>query len=666
MLSRSSARTAEWCAVATIVLLAAWLRLSWLDQVEFLWDQAEISKWAIELAREGRLLPVGPVSSTGIDSFPAAIWLLAIPYAISLSPIVATGFIGLLNVAAVVGCYLLGRRWLGRGAALAAALLFAVAPWGVIYSRKVWHTELLAPLAVLYAATGWAAFVRGKRWALLAHAGALVLLVQTHFSAAAMVPLTALWALVFIRRLDLRVAAVAFLLCVLSFLPYLVRDSQQGWENSLRFAELMRRPAETDGDAACAVWVISTGTDLHWLTGPDHYPRYVDQTPNARWLFTVEGFLILAGAGAALLLVTRSARSGLDDRAAGAFFAVTWLAAPALFQTRHVVPVAPHYLSPTLPAQFLLVGLLFDEARRLPRRFALAGQGLVAGLVFLIAAAQIYEVTSLLSYVFNHDTLRGYGTPIHYEIEAAETAVRLAREAEAAEVVLLAEGEDPRMHEMANVADTLLYETPHRTVDARTALVLPAQPAVYWATYDASSPGEALLGALAPEVTSERILLREGLRSFRFYNWSADSVGLLSALDLELVPLGSERIAWSNGAQLEAAGFSGDARPGEALHWTLVWRTMGQSSHRMYYHWFNHLIDDAGQLRGQMDGPSYLPAYWRAGDTVVNWFSVPIPPELPAGSYAMRVGMYAYPGLETVPLADGEEWIVVGPVEIGG
>ena len=104
----------EWVALGVILVLAGWLRLQGLDQAEFQWDQAEISKWALALGQEGRFAWIGPVSSTSLDTFPAAIWLLAIPYAISVSPVFATGFVAVINLATVLGCYLITRRWFGR------------------------------------------------------------------------------------------------------------------------------------------------------------------------------------------------------------------------------------------------------------------------------------------------------------------------------------------------------------------------------------------------------------------------------------------------------------------------------------------------------------------------------------------------------------------------
>ncbi len=660
---RVSISKLELTLVCAVVLLAAWLRLSRLDQVEFLWDQAEISKWALRMGQEGEIAWVGTPSSTGLYSFLGAIWLLAIPYALSLSPIFATGFVAALNVLAVIGCYFLTRRWFGLTAALVATLLFAVAPWAVIHSRKIWHSNLLPPFALLHAVTGWLAFVRGRRWAPLAHMLALAALVQLHFSALPFVLLTILWALIFCRRLDWRAMVLGGLLAALTFIPYFVFDARHGWWNAHHFAVLMQQPATTSADAVYGTWILTTGLDLHWLTGMDRYPEFVAATPNVRWLFAVEGGLVVVGGVVALWRALRQARTGLDDETAAALMTATWLAMPALFLTRHIMPPPPHYFTTTFPAQFILIGWLVAQAGRLPGRMARVGQGLLLALVVALAAAQTYEITSLLRFVTTHDTRRGYGTPVGYEVRAAQTATRMAQEIGGAEVILLAEGDEPRMFEMPAVADVLLYGIPHRSVDVRTALVFPSGPAVYWATFD-MTPGEALLTTFTPELVEARIPLREGARSFRFYRWPGGAPAIPG-----LQPLPGGPRTWANGAQLIGYCLEGDRRPGGTIHWTLVWQATRTPSEDVYYHWFNHLVDQQGQLRGQKDGPSFLPAYWRAGDTILNWFDLQIPLDAPPGDYTMRVGMYTYPAIENVPVlgAGGVpegEWVEIGPLQV--
>jgi len=492
--------------------------------------------------------------------------------------------------------------------------------------------------------------------------------VQLHFSAFPYIFLTLLWALIFHKRLDWRGALLGGTLAVLTFVPYFVVDAQRDWRNVHHFLALMQKPSTVSVDALQNTWLITTGLGLHWLTGPDRYPEFVAGTLNVRWLFVAIGVLAILGGGIALWRAVRRARGGLDDETAAGLMLVTWLAIPALLLTRSSVPPAPHYFTSTFAAQFILIGWLVVWVGRLAHPKGRIVQGVLLALVGVIAVAQVYEVTSVLWFVMTHDTQRGYGTPVGYEVQAVETARRLGQEIDSQEVILLSEGDEPGMFEMPAVADVIMYGEPHRAVDVRTALVFPANPAVYWATYDETF-GEDVLASLTPEVTDARIPLREGIRSFRFYRWLGGEPTLAC-----MQPLPDGPIAWANGAQLIGYCLEGDLRPGGTVRWTLIWRithTPTDDEDDVYYHWFNHLLDVEGQQRGQQDGPSFHTEYWRAGDTVLNWFDLHTPGGAPPGDYTMRVGMYTYTRsdvIENVPLVDSDgepvgEWVLIGPLQ---
>jgi len=86
----ASPRTLEIIAVTLVLLLAAYLRLNHLDWTEFKQDEARLSQIAYDMARTGEIPLRSIGASTGVVNLPLAAWLLAIPYAVSGSPIVAT------------------------------------------------------------------------------------------------------------------------------------------------------------------------------------------------------------------------------------------------------------------------------------------------------------------------------------------------------------------------------------------------------------------------------------------------------------------------------------------------------------------------------------------------------------------------------------------------
>jgi hypothetical protein len=121
--------------------------------------------------------------------------------------------------------------------------------------------------------------------------------------------------------------------------------------------------------------------------------------------------------------------------------------------------------------------------------------------------------------------------------------------------------------------------------------------------------------------------------------------------------------------QLLAAQPSGDLRPGGKFRWQLTWRVNSPASPGVDYHWFNHLVSAEGKRVGQMDGVGFPSRSWRAGDTVITWFDVPIAPDAAPGAYRMRVGMYTFPDIKGVQVVDkagqpAADYVEVGPIEI--
>jgi hypothetical protein len=133
--------------------------------------------------------------------------------------------------------------------------------------------------------------------------------------------------------------------------------------------------------------------------------------------------------------------------------------------------------------------------------------------------------------------------------------------------------------------------------------------------------------------------------------------------------LAAQPDSWTNDVQLIAAKASDGLQAGGTFRWTMAWRVRSLPSQGIDYHWFNHMVDEAGKRVAQMDGVGFPARSWRVGDIVVTWFDVPIAPDATPGTYTMRVGMYTYPDIQNVPVVDKagnpvSDAIEVGPLEI--
>jgi hypothetical protein len=632
-------RFASRLALLLILLLAAYLRLNHLDWTEFKLDEAHLSQLAYDMARHGQIPLTGIGSSVGIVNPPLAAWLLAIPYAVSASPIVATGFIAGLNVLAVLACYGLARRLFAASgdrawiAASAAALLFAAAPWAIIHSRKVWAQDLLSPLVMLWAWFGYRAFVEGKRGSLIGHGLLLAASIQLHYSALYLIPVSAVWFLAFARRVKWQAVLATGLMFVAAFAPFFIADAGRGWPSVTRLTAMLQQPVIVDDSTLHLAWITTTGQEIHSLAGPQEFENYRAQIIPADGLLLFEGALVIGGLLLALIEASRSL-SSLSERAwsprgAIGWWLAAWLIAPIVMQIGHRTPVYPHYFIILYPVQFLLIGWLIARAPKWPRAIGI-------GAVLLIALVQTQHTLVLQNFLASRPTSGGAGLPIGYY----ETIVREGRQAlkdrGAAEIIINTRGSDPAVDESPAVFAFLLNETPHRFVDVtQAARVFPGEANIQIDF----TPDQPLSRLAADREPIGRVALRVGEQAAEIYA----TAGYASS---DSAPLAR----WANGVSMLEMKVT-RARPGQTVHVEVEVR-LDEAAATTDYHWTNQLFDAQGKRWAQVDVAGYPARYWRRGDIVNYQFSLDLPDDLPAGDYVLRLGQYTFPDVATVPVID--------------
>jgi 4-amino-4-deoxy-L-arabinose transferase-like glycosyltransferase len=337
-----------------------------------------------------------------------AVYLFAIPALVSSDPIALAMLPALLNTLAIALTYFLARRFLSPGGALAAALLFAVAPWAVIESRKIWAQDLLPFFTVLFFIFAFA-WLREGRWRhALAMAVTLSVLNQIHYSSVALwlILLFLLWRRRSKRALkQLAVGAALYTVLWAPFAVVVLRGDA--------FAKGDYRPVqasirETPAHGARAMWWQAQlmgyggfesllGVSAQDLSGP---------MPPAAW-FTVACMILIVGGLAAAILRLR-ARPEL-------WLPLLWFLLPTVLLSIHRVMF--HYFIVCWPVTFLLAALFGESVWQWLQGRApgiVAWSGAVAVLVALGLAALAWEEVSatrdLLDFVSANDgTLGEYG-----------------------------------------------------------------------------------------------------------------------------------------------------------------------------------------------------------------------------------------------------------------
>jgi len=612
----------------SILLPAALLRIGWPTLAEFKFSEARLAALALELTQEGHLPLVGVPSSAGFDHSPLSVYLYTPAFLFTANPIPAMVYGGLVNVGAVALCWWLAQRWPGggRGAAPVAALLLAVNPWAVSFSRKIWQVAFVPLLALAFADLAVSALIQGRRrhlaWMLVVYA----LLVQVHPSALALAPAAVLWLALFRSQVRPAPLLTGAALSLLSGVPFLVHQFQSGWP---ALAALRAQSEATwNLTALHLAWEAITGRSIHALAG-QAYPL-LRTVPQLDRTFNLIGWVT---AGAALVLAWRmvarwqAADAGERQAARVDLLLLSWLIVPVLFNLRHSLELHLHFFALIMPAACLVAGRAIQiVGQRWPSARRLRATGAVC--LGLLALLQVTALVLMGHFVATHDTPGGFGLPLGRYLEVADRAVALADEQEAAEVLVVGQGDSPVVDEMPAIFDLLLRgRVACRFVDGNSTALFPARRTVILLTPKAGE-GAAWYGKwpAADTLDGYRLAVLEGA-------WPQEG----------FTPIAGPRL-FQNGIELQ--GYRWEKGGRLWLLWQVLWRSPDDT------HFFVHLLDRAGRRQGQQDLAGYPTAGRRKGDRVLNKFDIILPGGLSGGLQA-RVGVYTFPAVVNVPVVDG-------------
>ena len=134
--------------IVLVFFLSLLFRVTNLGLIEFKADEGINLFLATRPLFGHSFVPGGTVSSLGITNFPLINYIL-LPFTIvSLDPKIISFFIGLLNSLAIVGFFVIVKRYYNQTIALISSLLIATSPWAILFSRKIWAQDFLLPLFI--------------------------------------------------------------------------------------------------------------------------------------------------------------------------------------------------------------------------------------------------------------------------------------------------------------------------------------------------------------------------------------------------------------------------------------------------------------------------------------------------------------------------------------
>jgi len=402
----------EQIVLCVVLLIALGLRMSHLDSMEFKGDEAFNLTKARELSRGQQFPLTSARSSTDIPEPPIFMYLLSLPIVISDDAIFVTASIALLNVFAIYLCYLIARRFFSPLTALISIFLFAVNPWQVLYSRKIWTQNLLPFFALLFLLFFFEALFRNRSRLLIAALITLSVTVQLHLSAFFLVPYTLILLIWHRRSVKLKHVLLGCALGLTLWIPYIVHLVINFNHFTQIVLELGQKTFIIRSSAAKLPLQLVSTDGFNDLTVLFHsYEKFNVSVIKIPVFDYLPRALLIVGIIYSLL------KSNPIQRALSLYIL---LGLAFIFFSNS--QIFPHYYNAQMPVYFILMSI--PLARIIQNKERALSVTAVA-LILILAGYQLLFSTSFLRFVAKEDCIWSeYGPPYRVQLERMRSFVK--------------------------------------------------------------------------------------------------------------------------------------------------------------------------------------------------------------------------------------------------
>lgn len=611
-------RSASLLIPVLLILLTAFFRLADLPLVRHGYDESYQAYLALRLVDGREWLWIGQPSSVFLDNPPLMAYLQAIPLLFWRSPWAVYLFVTLLNTVAVWPLYSVTRKLMGSAAAFLAALLFAINPWVVYYSRLPWTQGLLPFFMVIIAWGLWPTLVTDKAEPRRLFLGLLaaVAMMQTYILAFVIIVPIGVLLLYFHRHLPRWPvwAGVAVLLFSLAFFAWgLSGRSGQNSEKLSRFVG--------SGGAGLNVeaWEHAVRLITGWeFNGQDEFSPEPVPSP---WLMIVAHISLSAalvvGMGQAIAAL---GTDGSQRRLA--IILLVWFGVPIVGLTVLPTLVHAHYLLLSLPAGHLLAawGLRGGWLRPQLRWLIILGLILGAGQ-FKVNLGRAGQAAAA------NPSGDGYNGWVLVEADRLGQTIRALTSGQSYPRRIVAETNAPLLSGLAaaylQTIDNLAY--PH-------FVVLPGQEPLLYLHYK-QPPIPGTLGPHETRFPEQTITLADGTQ--------VDFILVTPYSQEEALALPSNPVGWTSDAGLTLLGY--DVQLVETnLMITTYWRVEQLHPDRAawYITPYYQLFDDQGQLLVNMSQHGQWGYQWQVGDVYVERVAMEVAPPGLWDEATLAIGLY--------------------------
>jgi 4-amino-4-deoxy-L-arabinose transferase-like glycosyltransferase len=361
--------------LATILLVAAFLRLYKIDQyMTFLGDEGRDVIVVRRLLVNLDLILVGPGTSIGNMYLGPLYYYMIAPFLFiaNFSPVGPAVMVALLGILTVFFVWFVTREWFGKLGGIVAALLYAISPVVIMYSRSSWNPNIMPFFSLLCIYSIWRVYKALELKWLIVLGFSFAMVLNSHYLGLLLVPVIFIyWVFAFLKikkesktkqpeyvKSFLNYSLLGGLLFVLLMSPLVLFDARHGWRNALAikafFAERQTTVSARPWTAFPKLISLWTRVDNRLLTGF-----------NQR---LASFFAFFSGILTTFYLITKLPKiktmilgKRLEQKYAAFLLLFFWIFVTLIGFGVYKQEIYDHYFGIIFTAVFILIGGIFQE-----------------------------------------------------------------------------------------------------------------------------------------------------------------------------------------------------------------------------------------------------------------------------------------------------------------
>lgn len=129
--------------ILLLIVLSSIFRIFFQQNIQFASDESVSFYTVYDFLVNHHMPNTGMISSTGFYNFPLFPYFMSLLSLVHLEIRFLTHEIAVINVVAVVGFYILARKFYSQIVAVTSSLLLSLAPWPILFSRIIWQQDVI-------------------------------------------------------------------------------------------------------------------------------------------------------------------------------------------------------------------------------------------------------------------------------------------------------------------------------------------------------------------------------------------------------------------------------------------------------------------------------------------------------------------------------------------